>query len=105
TINPDGTVTYTPAADYQGADLLTYAIRDGEGGTATATVRLSVTPVDDAPVAVNDAAATPCPSPVSARRRTAAQRSARTARSPTRRPRTTAASTLSPTRSLTDTSS
>jgi len=35
-INPDGTVTYTPAANYNGTDSFSYTIGDGHGGTATA---------------------------------------------------------------------
>ncbi|MGE0247705.1 MAG: Ig-like domain-containing protein, partial [Pyrinomonadaceae bacterium] len=53
-INPDGTVSYTPDADYNGADSFTYTISDGNGGTATATVNLTVTPVNDPPVANDD---------------------------------------------------
>jgi parallel beta-helix repeat protein len=41
-INGDGTVTYTPALHYHGADNFTYTISDGRGGTATATVHVSV---------------------------------------------------------------
>ena len=37
-INPDETITYTPAANYHGADSFTYTIGDGRAGTATATV-------------------------------------------------------------------
>ena len=32
-INADGTITYTPAANYNGADSFTYTISDGNGGT------------------------------------------------------------------------
>ena len=32
-INPDGTITYTPAANYNGADSFSYTIGDGNGGT------------------------------------------------------------------------
>ncbi len=63
-INPDKTVKYTPAANYNGADSFTYAIADGNGGTATAAVTVTVAPVDDAPVAVNDSAAAVAGSPV-----------------------------------------
>ena len=52
-INTDGTVTYTPAANYNGADSFTYTISDGQGGTSTATVNLTVDPVNDNPVAVS----------------------------------------------------
>ena len=49
-------VTYTPAANFFGADSFTYTISDGNGGTATATVNVTVTNVNDDPVAVNDTA-------------------------------------------------
>ncbi|HEY3567701.1 MAG TPA: Ig-like domain-containing protein [Thermoanaerobaculia bacterium] len=55
-INPDKTVQYTPSANYNGPDSFTYTISDGHGGTATGTVAINVTPVDDPPVAVSDAA-------------------------------------------------
>ena len=57
-INPDKTITYTPAANYHGPDSFTYTIGDGRAGIATATVDVTVTAVNDGPVAVNDAAAT-----------------------------------------------
>ena len=47
--NPDGTITYTPNADYAGSDTISYRISDGEGGTADATVAVTITPVNDAP--------------------------------------------------------
>jgi VCBS repeat-containing protein len=55
-INPDKTVRYAPALNYNGSDSFTYTISDGNGGTATATVTMTVTPVNDVPVAVNDTA-------------------------------------------------
>lgn len=55
-INGDNTVSYTPAANYFGADSFTYTASDGNGGTDTATVSVSVSNVNDPPVAVNDAA-------------------------------------------------
>jgi VCBS repeat-containing protein len=55
-INPDGTVTYTPEANYNGADSFTYSISDGAGGTSTANVSLTVNPENDDPVAVGDTA-------------------------------------------------
>lgn len=57
-INPDGTLTYTPNADYNGTDTITYTISDGNGGTDTATVDVTVNPVNDPPVANDDAAST-----------------------------------------------
>ena len=64
TINPNGTITYTPAADYHGPDGFTYSVDDGHGGTATASVAIAVTPVNDAPVAAADAATTAEDTPV-----------------------------------------
>ncbi len=49
--NGDGTFTYTPNADYNGTDSFTYTTDDGNGGSATATVAITVTPVNDVPVA------------------------------------------------------
>lgn len=54
TVNADNTVTYTPALDYYGSDSFTYTISDGEGGTDTATVNMTINPVNDAPVAVDN---------------------------------------------------
>jgi len=51
TLNVDGTVTYTPDANYNGPDAFTYTISDGQGGNSTATVSVTVTPVNDKPVA------------------------------------------------------
>ena len=49
-----GNVVFTPSANYSGPASFTYTISDGKGGSATATVNLVVTPVNDAPVAVGD---------------------------------------------------
>ncbi len=49
-------ITYTPNANFFGADSFTYTVSDGNGGTATATVSVTVTPVNDPPVANDDAA-------------------------------------------------
>ena len=49
-----GVCTYTPATNYHGPDSFTYSISDGHGGTDTATVSITVTPVNDQPDAVND---------------------------------------------------
>ncbi|MCE4224898.1 tandem-95 repeat protein [Methylobacterium sp. C25] len=53
-LRPDGTFTYTPDVDFRGADSFTYALVDSDGGRAVATVHLTVTPVNDAPVAAAD---------------------------------------------------
>ena len=49
-------LTYAPNANYFGADSFTYTISDGNGGTDTATVSITVTPVNDNPTANDDAA-------------------------------------------------
>ncbi|PPT10394.1 T1SS secreted agglutinin RTX [Geitlerinema sp. FC II] len=46
-IDADNTLTYTPDANFSGDDSFTYTIDDGNGGTATATVNLTVTPSFD----------------------------------------------------------
>jgi len=51
TVNSDGTWTYVPNADFYGEDSFTVVISDGNGGQATSTVKVTVTPVNDDPVA------------------------------------------------------
>ncbi|MCI0731835.1 MAG: tandem-95 repeat protein, partial [Chloroflexi bacterium] len=63
-INPDNTITYTPDENFNGADSFTYTAGDGNGGSATATVAVAVSPVNDDPLAVDDAATTPEDTPV-----------------------------------------
>ncbi len=47
-------LTYHPNADFNGVDTFTYTINDGNGGTAVGAVTVSVTAVNDAPVAGNN---------------------------------------------------
>ena len=47
-------ITFTPTANYFGPASFTYTISDGNGGSATATVNLTVAAVNDNPTAVND---------------------------------------------------
>ena len=54
TINSDGTYTYTPNANYNGSDSFDYTIVDDDGAEATATLNLTVTDVNDGPVAQDD---------------------------------------------------
>jgi VCBS repeat-containing protein len=58
TLNADGSFTYTPGANFNGTDSFTYKANDGTADSNVATVNLTVNPVNDAPVAVNDAFAT-----------------------------------------------
>ncbi|OQY22801.1 MAG: hypothetical protein B6I35_05225, partial [Anaerolineaceae bacterium 4572_32.2] len=57
TVNGDD-VVYTPDANYNGDDSFTYTISDGAGGADSATVSVTVNPVNDAPDAVDDTAET-----------------------------------------------
>ena len=48
-INADHSITYTPDPDWNGIDTYTYEVTDGNGGTATAAVMITVSSVNDAP--------------------------------------------------------
>jgi VCBS repeat-containing protein len=50
-LNGDGTVTFTPDADFNGAAEFTYTVTDGTATTGAVTASLNVTAVNDAPVA------------------------------------------------------
>ncbi|WP_371503722.1 tandem-95 repeat protein [Nitrosopumilus adriaticus] len=50
-VNPLGTFTYTPNADYNGNDSFTFVSNDGTVDSAPATIDIEVTPVNDPPVA------------------------------------------------------
>ncbi|HCH5332391.1 TPA: tandem-95 repeat protein [Vibrio parahaemolyticus] len=56
-VNPDGSVTYTPNDNYHGTDSFTYIVTSG-GVSESTTVNVDVTPVNDAPVAKDDIATT-----------------------------------------------
>ncbi|MCS0379632.1 tandem-95 repeat protein [Vibrio diabolicus] len=62
-VNPDGSVTYTPNDNYHGTDSFTYIVTSG-GVSESTTVNVDVTPVNDAPVATNDNAVTDEDTPV-----------------------------------------
>ncbi|HEY4188869.1 MAG TPA: Ig-like domain-containing protein [Candidatus Limnocylindrales bacterium] len=51
---PEWTIFYKPSADVNGSDEFTYTIEDGEGNREQATVHVTITPLPDAPVAVDD---------------------------------------------------
>jgi VCBS repeat-containing protein len=51
TVNADGTFGYTPDKDYNGTDSFTYKLSDGQLDSNVSTVSLTITPVNDPPVA------------------------------------------------------
>lgn len=50
-LNTDGTVLYTPSANWNGTDGFSYTLSDGNGHTDAVDVAVAVAPVNDAPVA------------------------------------------------------
>ncbi|KIQ23265.1 hypothetical protein RT97_25870 [Variovorax paradoxus] len=63
-INADGSYTFTPATNYNGAvPVVTYTTSDGSS-TDTSTLTITVAAVNDAPDAVNDTATTPINTPL-----------------------------------------
>ncbi len=57
-INNGDDVRYTPNTDFNGPDNFTYTASDGNGGTNTAEVTVTVGAVNDTPVANDDTAST-----------------------------------------------
>ena len=56
TVNGDGSFTFAPVADYNGSvPAVTYTVSDGNGGSDSAALALTITPVNDGPVAVDNA--------------------------------------------------
>jgi VCBS repeat-containing protein len=64
TLNGDGSFTYTPAANFSGADSFTYKANDGTADSNVATVTITVSAVNDAPVAADDAYTTAARTPL-----------------------------------------
>ncbi|WP_310619327.1 tandem-95 repeat protein [Flexibacterium corallicola] len=58
TINLDGSYTYTPNANFNGTDTFSYVVADGDGGSNEYDFIVTIDPVNDAPTAVDGAAAT-----------------------------------------------
>src|SRR6185436_17142497 len=54
TLNGDGSFSYMPALNFNGIDTFTYKATDGQAQSGIATATITVTPVNDAPVAAND---------------------------------------------------
>ncbi|MFM1852732.1 MAG: hypothetical protein RL164_49 [Bacteroidota bacterium] len=64
TIN-NGLLTYNPALNFNGTATISYTIEDNSNLTSnSAAVTILVTPVNDAPIVVNDASTTPEETPV-----------------------------------------
>ena len=51
--NGNGTLTYTPTANFSGSDTFTYSVSDGKGGITTANINVNVASVPDTPVLSN----------------------------------------------------
>jgi gliding motility-associated-like protein/uncharacterized repeat protein (TIGR01451 family) len=64
-LQADGGFTYQPGPGFNGADQFTYNACDGNGACVPVTVSLTITPVNDPPVAVNDTARTSEDTPLS----------------------------------------
>ncbi len=58
-MNANGNFTYTPTANFNGADTFQYTIKDIDGDQSTATVTITVNPINDLPIANNDTYTTP----------------------------------------------
>jgi subtilisin family serine protease/subtilisin-like proprotein convertase family protein len=61
---PNNTVTYTPDPNWNGTDVFTYTVSDGNGGFDTATVTVVVQPINDPPIAVDDQAVAQADTPL-----------------------------------------
>src|SRR5207249_2396590 len=59
TLNGNGSLSYTPAAGYNGTDSFTYKANDGQADSGVTTVNITITGANDAPVAVDDSSTTP----------------------------------------------
>jgi hypothetical protein len=53
-MNNDGTFTYTPDPDFNGTDSFDYTACDDNGNCSTATVTITVAPINDSPIAIDD---------------------------------------------------
>ncbi|HEV3083221.1 MAG TPA: Ig-like domain-containing protein [Gemmataceae bacterium] len=54
-LNADGSFTYSPDANFDQTDFFTYRVSDGANKSNTATVLIQINPVNDPPVANDDA--------------------------------------------------
>lgn len=63
-LNSNGSFNYVPNLNFNGTDSFLYKANNGTENTNMALVTLTITPVNDAPIAVNDTGITPENSPV-----------------------------------------
>jgi large repetitive protein len=63
-MNPNGSYTYTPSNNFNGVDSVHYKVCDTEGVCDTATLIITITPVNDKPLAVDDVTTTTMDSPI-----------------------------------------
>ena len=56
-LNPNGSFTYTHNGSETTSDFFTYTVDDGNGGTTTARVDLTIAPVNNAPIVTDGAVA------------------------------------------------
>jgi RHS repeat-associated protein len=52
-------LTYAPGANFNGSDSFTFKVNDGQADSATATISITVMPVNDAPTAQSQTGSTP----------------------------------------------
>ncbi len=57
-LNPDGSFSYTPVANFTGIDTFTYTVNDGTVDGNTVTVTINVNPVNDAPLIATNTGST-----------------------------------------------
>ncbi|MGH2721445.1 MAG: Ig-like domain-containing protein, partial [Actinomycetota bacterium] len=55
TVLPGGDLQYKADLEYNGSDTIEYQVTDADGEVASATITITVEPVNDAPTAINDA--------------------------------------------------
>lgn len=54
-LDANGSFSYTPSTNFNGVDTFTYRASDGMVNSGTATVTITVAPLNDPPIAANDA--------------------------------------------------
>ena len=60
-LESNGMITYSPVTNFFGNDTFTYSATDNSGSSNTGTIQVIVNPVNDPPVALDDAAPTTSP--------------------------------------------